>query len=68
MRPVFGQPNSVIGLFKVTPDGKEASRVQVRIGRVSVQTVEVLDGLKVGDRVVLSDMAAWDGHDRLRLN
>ncbi|MBN9662765.1 MAG: HlyD family efflux transporter periplasmic adaptor subunit [Acidobacteria bacterium] len=68
MRPVFGQPNSVIGLFKVSPDGKEASRVQVRIGRVSVQTVEVLDGLKVGDRVVLSDMAAWDGHDRLRLN
>lgn len=67
-RPVFGQPNSLIGLFKLSPDGKEASRVQVRIGRVSVQTVEILDGLKVGDQVVLSDMSAWDGHDRLRLN
>lgn len=67
-RPVFGQPNSLIGLFKVSPDGKEATRVQVRIGRVSVQTVEILDGLKVGDKVVLSDMSAWDGHDRLRLN
>lgn len=67
-RPVFGQPNSLIGLFKLSPDGREASRVQVRIGRVSVQTVEILDGLKVGDQVVLSDMSAWDGHDRLRLN
>jgi HlyD family secretion protein len=67
-RPVFGQPNSLIGLFRVTPDGKEANRVQVRIGRVSVQTVEILDGLKIGDQVVLSDMSAWDGHDRLRLN
>jgi len=67
-RPVFGQPNSLIGLFKVAPDGKEANRVQVRIGRVSVQTVEILEGLKVGDKVVLSDMSAWDGQDRLRLN
>jgi HlyD family secretion protein len=67
-RPVFGQPNSLIGLFKVGPDGKEANRVQVRIGRVSVQTVEILEGLKVGDKVVLSDMSAWDGQDRLRLN
>jgi len=67
-RPVFGQPNSLIGLFKVTVDGKEASRIQVRIGRVSVQTVEILEGLKIGDKVVLSDMSAWDGHDRLRLN
>jgi HlyD family secretion protein len=67
-RPVFGQPNSLIGLFKLSPDGKEASRVQVRIGRVSVQTVEILEGLKAGDQVVLSDMSAWDGHDRLRLN
>ncbi|MBI4889909.1 MAG: HlyD family efflux transporter periplasmic adaptor subunit [Acidobacteria bacterium] len=67
-RPVFGQPNSLVGLFRLSPDGKEASRVQVRIGRVSVQTVEILDGLKIGDKVVLSDMSAWDGHDRLRLN
>lgn len=67
-RPVFGQPNSTIGLFKVSEDGKEAVRVRVRIGRVSVQTVEILDGLKIGDKVILSDMSAWDGHDRLRLN
>lgn len=67
-RPVFGQPNSVVGLFKVTPDEKEAYRVQVKIGRVSVQTVEILEGLNVGDKVILSDMSAWDGHDRLRLN
>lgn len=67
-RPVFGQPNSLIGLFRLSSDGKEATRVQVRIGRVSVQTVEVLEGLKIGDEVVLSDMSAWDGHDRLRLN
>jgi HlyD family secretion protein len=67
-RPVAGQPNSIISLFRLSPDEKEAMRVQVRIGRVSVQTVEVLEGLKLGDKVVLSDMTAWDSHDRLRLN
>lgn len=67
-RPVYGQANSLISLFKLTPDGREAFRVPVRIGRVSVQTVEIVEGLGVGDRVVLSDMSAWDGHDRLRLN
>lgn len=67
-RPVFGQPNSTTSLFKIDPDGKGASRVQVKLGRSSVNTIEVLDGLKVGDRVILSDMSAWDGHDRIRLN
>jgi len=67
-RTVFGQPNSLISLFKLTPDEKEANRIQVRIGRVSVQTVEILEGLKVGDKVILSDMSAWDGQDRLRMN
>lgn len=67
-RPVSGQPNSLIGLFKVSADGKEAVRAQVRVGRVSVQTVEILDGLRVGDKVILSDMSQWDGQDRLRLN
>jgi HlyD family secretion protein len=67
-RPVSGQPNSVISLFRLSADEKEAERVQVRIGRVSVQTVEIVDGLKAGDKVVLSDMTAWDSHDRLRLN
>jgi HlyD family secretion protein len=68
LRPVFGQPNSLVGLFKYTADGKEAIRAQVRIGRVSVQTVEILEGLSVGDKVILSDMSAWDGYDRLRVN
>ena len=67
-RPVFGQPNTTITLFKIDPDSKGASRVPVKLGRGSVTTIEVLEGLKVGDRVILSDMSAWDGRDRLRLN
>jgi len=67
-RPVFGQPNSTISIFKIDADGKGASRVPVKLGRTSVNTIEVLDGLKVGDRVILSDMSAMDGHDRIRLN
>jgi len=67
-RPVFGQPNSTITIFKIDPDGKGASRVPVKLGRSSVNTIEILDGLKVGDRVILSDMSAQDGHDRIRLN
>jgi multidrug efflux pump subunit AcrA (membrane-fusion protein) len=67
-RPVFAQPNSTISLFRLSQDEKEATRVQVRIGRVSVQAVEILDGLKPGDKVILSDMTAWDGYDRLRMN
>ena len=67
-RPVFGQPNSTITIFKIDPDGKGASRVPVKLGRTSVNTIEILDGLKVGDRVILSDMSAMDGHDRIRLN
>ena len=67
-RPVFGQPNSTITIFKIDPDGKGATRVPVKLGRTSVNTIEVLDGLKVGDRVIMSDMSAMDGHDRIRLN
>jgi len=67
-RPVFGQPNSTITIFKMDPDEKGASRVPVKLGRTSVNTIEILDGLKVGDRVILSDMSAMDGHDRIRLN
>ena len=67
-RPVFGQPNSTVSLFKVDPDGKGAARIPVKLGRSSVNTIEVLDGLKVGDKVILSDMSAWDGHERVRLN
>jgi len=67
-RPVFGQPNSAITLFRLEMDGKEASRVPVRLGRTSVNTIEIVDGLRVGDRVILSDMSAYDKNDRIRLN
>jgi HlyD family secretion protein len=65
-RPAFGQEHSTVGLFKLHPDGS-AERVQVQLGRSSVNAVEILAGLTVGDQVVLSDMSAWDGFDRLRL-
>jgi len=67
-RPVIGQANAAVGLFRVTADGKEAERIQVKFGRTSVNTIEVVSGLKVGDRVVLSDMSQWDAHNRVRLN
>ena len=67
-RPTQGQEGSTIGLFRLTPDGKEAERVQVKIGRVSVSTVEILGGLKPGDQVILSDMSQYDGTDRIRIN
>jgi HlyD family secretion protein len=66
-RPAFGQEQSTVGLFKVDPDGSGASRIQVKLGRSSVNNIEVLSGLKVGETVVLSDMSAWDAFDRVRL-
>lgn len=67
-RPVSGEPDTTIGLFKIDPDGKGATRVNVKLGRASVNTIEVLDGLKVGDRVILSDMSQYDSNQRIRLN
>lgn len=66
-RPVNGQSDSKIGLFKLVDDGSEAVRVQVVLGRSSVNTIEIKDGLKVGDKVILSDMSQWDNFDRIRL-
>jgi HlyD family secretion protein len=66
-RPVHGEANSTVGLFKVVDDGKEATRVQVQLGRSSVNTVEIVRGLEVGDKVILSDMSAWDNYDRVQL-
>jgi HlyD family secretion protein len=66
-RPVHGAAQSTISLFKLSPDGSEGSRVNVKIGRSSVNTVEIKDGLQVGDRVILSDMSQWDNNDRIRL-
>ena len=67
-RPVFGQAESTVSLFKIEPDGKYADRVQVKLGRASVNTIEVRSGLNVGDRVILSDMSAYDSDERIRLN
>lgn len=67
-RPVIGQSGQKIGLFKIDPDGKGATRTTVTLGRASVNTIEIVDGLKVGDRVILSDMSQWDGQNRIRLN
>jgi HlyD family secretion protein len=66
-RPVHGQADSTIGLFKIVNDGAEAVRVNVKLGRSSVTTIEVLQGLQVGDKVILSDMSAVDNFDRIRL-
>jgi HlyD family secretion protein len=66
-RPVHGQTDATISLFKVSPDDSEAERVNVKLGRNSVNTVEILSGLKVGDKVILSDMSQWDNNDRIRL-
>src|SRR5579885_1666790 len=67
-RPAYGQPNSKVQMFKLTDGDKEAVRVPVQLGRSSVNTIEIVGGLNVGDKVILSDTSAWDGHDRLRLN
>ena len=66
-RPVHGQADSTIGIFKIIDDGSEAVRVNVKLGRSSVNTMEIVQGLKVGDKVILSDMSAWDAFDRIRL-
>jgi len=66
-RPVHGQSDSTVGIFKLVDDGSEAVRVNVKLGRSSVNTIEVVDGLKLGDKVILSDMSQWDAFDRIRL-
>jgi len=66
-RPAFGQEQSTVGMFKLQPDGSTAVRTQVKLGRSSVNTVEILQGLNVGDQVILSDMSRWDSFDRIRL-
>jgi HlyD family secretion protein len=66
-RPVHGAAESTVGLYRIEPDRQHASRVPVRLGRGSVNAVEVLQGLKEGDEVILSDMSEWDDHPRLRV-
>ena len=66
-RPAFGQESSTISLFKLEADGKEAVRVPVKVGRESVNSIQVIEGLHEGDTVILSDMSRWDKTDRIRL-
>jgi HlyD family secretion protein len=66
-RPVQGQPESTVSVFKVINGGREAIRVAVKLGRSSVSTIEIVEGLQSGDQVVLSDMSAWDNHERVKL-
>jgi HlyD family secretion protein len=66
-RPAFGQEDSTISLFKLEPDGRDAVRVPVKVGRASVNSIQIIDGLHEGDTVVLSDMSRWDNTDRVRL-
>jgi HlyD family secretion protein len=66
-RPAYGQADTTVGMFRLMMNG-EAVRIQVKLGRTSVNQVEIVDGLREGDQVVLSDMSAWDAYDRVRLN
>jgi len=66
-RPAFGNEESTISLFRLDPDGRGATRVPVKVGRASVNSIQILEGLNEGDAVILSDMARWDNTDRIRL-
>jgi HlyD family secretion protein len=66
-RPAYGQPESTVGMFRLSPNGQEATRVNVKLGRASVNTIEIQQGLSPGDRVIISDMSNWDSHPRIRL-
>ena len=66
-RPAFGQGQQTVGMFKLSPDGQEATRVQVALGKTSVSTVEIVSGLREGDQVILSDTSAWDNYNEIRV-
>jgi HlyD family secretion protein len=67
-RPAFGNEESTIRLFKLDPDGRKATRVPVKVGRTSVNSIQIVEGLNEGDTVILSDMSRWDNTDRIRLD
>ena len=67
-RPALGQENSTVSLFRLSADGTGAARVPVKVGRASVNSIQVLEGLREGDTVILSDMSRWDSTDRIRLD
>ena len=67
-RPAFGQENSTISLFRLDSQGQDAMRVPVKVGRASVNAIQILEGLREGDTVILSDMSPWDNAERIRLD
>jgi HlyD family secretion protein len=67
-RPAFGQEKSTVGMFKLDPDGKTATRTPVEMGRSSVNTIEIIRGLKEGDQVILSDMSRYDNQNQIKLD
>jgi HlyD family secretion protein len=67
-RPAFGQENNTVGMFKLVAGSNEAVRTPVKLGKSSVNTIEIVSGLNPGDQVILSDTSAWDSHERIRLN
>jgi HlyD family secretion protein len=67
-RPAFGQENNTVGIFKLVAGSSEAVRTPVKLGKSSVNTIEIVSGLQPGDQVILSDTSAWDAHERIRLN
>jgi HlyD family secretion protein len=67
-RPAFGQENNTVGIFKLVKGSSEAVRTPVKLGKSSVNTIEILNGLQPDDQVILSDTSAWDAHERIRLN
>ncbi len=67
-RPAFGQENNTVGIFKLVSGSSDAVRTPVKLGKSSVNTIEILSGLQPGDQVILSDTSAWDSHDRIKLN
>jgi HlyD family secretion protein len=67
-RPVQGQADSLVGLFRLSPGGQDAERVRVQLGRSSVNYIEVISGLDLGDTILLNDMSQFDAHDRVRVN
>ena len=66
-RPAFGQGQQTVGLFRLSSDGQEATRTQVTLGRSSVSTIEIVNGLREGDQVILSDTSAMDNYERIRV-
>ena len=66
-RPAFGQENNTVGIFKLVSGSSEAVRTPVKLGKSSVNTIEIMNGLQPGDQVILSDTSAWDAHERIAL-